>query len=92
MGVRIVSFLIRGVGGFTPLPPGPLPPFRALSGGKITTTESFLFLIVNKCMLQTTLKHNSSYFFNLCFSRINAPTPPNLLAPLHLTKDDVFIC
>ena len=92
MGMRMVSFLIRGVGGFTPLPPGPLPPFRALSGGEITTTESGLFLTVNKCMVQTTHKHNSSYFINLCFSRIDAPTPPNLLAPLHLRKDDIFIC
>ena len=47
MGMRMVSFLIRGVGGFTPLPPGPLPPFRALSGGEITTTESFLFQSIN---------------------------------------------
>ena len=27
---RVLSLLIRGVGGFTPLPPGPLPPSRVL--------------------------------------------------------------
>ena len=43
MGMRMVSFLIRGVGGFTPLPPGPLPPFAPREGGEITTPFNFKF-------------------------------------------------